>query len=392
MTYFFIPGRIFNLSKAELNITLKAHLNSEFIIKVVENRYLLVSTDADYIAMKRIYNRLGGFISFGKIIDNRETFLEQFDSSEKQVRFGISLYTDIKSEWNFSKVKKLAKSIKTRFKEIGVGSRFIMPKDKTLNTAQITKNNILETGFELVILQDNEQYLYGETLGVQDIEAFAQREYERPSVDKQMGVLPAKLARILVNLTGQTVGAKIWDPFCGSGTILMEGLMLGYNMLGSDIDRDAIRYSEDNIKWMGDEKMVGDVNFSVFPLNILRPDSKTLRELKNSEVNAVACEPYMGPPQHRPMGVNTAKELLSDVSKLYSNLFYILNHMKLTEFTAIIVLPSYKTHEGWLTTSLNQIVGKKWKIENSKYGKDLHWSRANSIIRREIFILSKKSR
>ena len=40
-----------------------------------------------------------------------------------------------------------------------------------------------------------------------------------------MGVLPPKLARMMINFTALRDGV-IWDPFCGSGTILIYQLSL----------------------------------------------------------------------------------------------------------------------------------------------------------------------
>src|SRR6185436_19209813 len=44
-------------------------------------------------------------------------------------------------------------------------------------------------------------------------------------------------------------GEAILDPFCGIGTIVQEGLLLGYRVIGSDINKTAIKGSEQNLEW-----------------------------------------------------------------------------------------------------------------------------------------------
>ena len=54
-------------------------------------------------------------------------------------------------------------------------------------------------------------------------------------------MLKPKLARLLVNLTGAK--KQLLDPFCGTGSILIEAGVLGLKPLGSDIDPKMIWYS-----------------------------------------------------------------------------------------------------------------------------------------------------
>ncbi len=54
-----------------------------------------------------------------------------------------------------------------------------------------------------------------------------------------------KLARALVNLTGVQKGT-LWDPFCGTGGILIEAALLGIDIVGTDIDPEMIRACKKN--------------------------------------------------------------------------------------------------------------------------------------------------
>ena len=59
--------------------------------------------------------------------------------------------------------------------------------------------------------------------------------------------LHPRLARACINLTGLTKG-KLLDPFCGSGGILMEAGLMGFNVIGYDIDKAQIDRAKINLK------------------------------------------------------------------------------------------------------------------------------------------------
>ena len=232
--------------------------------------------------------------------------------------------------------------------------------------------------------------MYGKTLGIQNVESFVKRDIDRPSVDFDMGVLPQKLARIMCNLTGLKEGI-LWDPFCGSGTVLMEASVLGFDVLGSDIDIRALESAGKNIQWLSEEGLIQKTKYNIFYLDIHNVERRILKDLKRTNINAVVCEPFMGPPQRRAMSTKIASELLDDVKKLYVSLFEVLEDVASAGFRVVIIIPSYKTRDGWLTFNISELIGKRWNVLNRKYvSGDLKWERINSIIARNIFILSKR--
>lgn len=47
------------------------------------------------------------------------------------------------------------------------------------------------------------------------------------------------------------IGDVILDPFCGSGTILTEAMLINYkNLIGADISPKAINDTKKNIEWI----------------------------------------------------------------------------------------------------------------------------------------------
>lgn len=387
MRYFFECGNFPEISLAELSAVFESYNFPKDSIKKISEYVLIVETSSiSRIDLENIFKRLGGFIRFGEVIEDLDFFLTPYFDIKKVV-YGISVLG--RSEITLKDIQKLANEIKRGFRKENVSTRFILPKKLELNAAQIINNRVLEEGFELCIFEGGER-MYGNTIAIQDVESFVKRDIDRPNVDFEMGVLPQKLARIMCNLTGLNSGV-LWDPFCGSGTILMEASVLGFNVLGSDIDVRAIENASKNIEWLSKEGLIRNTRYNVFYLDIKNIERKTLKELKRTDIDAIVCEPFMGPPQRRELSEYKAGELLENVRNLYVALFNSLNDICRIGSRVVIIVPSYKTRNGWLTFNISELVGKKWEILNRRYGQgDLKWKRINSIIARNIFILEKR--
>lgn len=64
--------------------------------------------------------------------------------------------------------------------------------------------------------------------------------------------LDISLARSLVNIAyGTNYSLKGIDPCCGMGTVVLEALGLGYNIVGSDINPDITLSARSNLKYFG---------------------------------------------------------------------------------------------------------------------------------------------
>lgn len=397
--YFFQAGSFPNLSYVELVSVFQLYgLSKDNIHLFTEDIFVIKSDDVTEEVLSKIFNRLGGFVRYGEIIENTETFLKEFRKSEDRVVFGISLLGELdRSEVGKDNtfIKKLANQVKKGLRESGLSVRFLIPRGKgfELNAAQVINNDILEKGFELSIIRNRErgEEIYGNTIAIQDLEGYVERDMNRPYSDIKMGVLPPKLARMMVNFAGLKDGT-IWDPFCGSGTILMEAAVLGYNFLGSDIDENALYYSEENIKWLNKNGYLGNVIYELFKLDVTDPDKEVIKELKNTKIDAIVCEPFMGPPQKDTLSKDKAEQLLNSVKELYLSLFKMLDEeVGVRGSKMVLIIPSYKTNDGWKTFSIYDVVSNRWELLNSELSpsKDLKWGRKNSIITRNIYILQR---
>jgi len=65
--------------------------------------------------------------------------------------------------------------------------------------------------------------------------------------------MPAKLARCMVNLAQPRTGDLVLDPFCGTGSFLVEAGLMGFRVIGFDVKRYMVEGSLRNLSLFGIE-------------------------------------------------------------------------------------------------------------------------------------------
>jgi tRNA G10 N-methylase Trm11 len=181
------------------------------------------------------------------------------DLDEGKFTLGVSAY-GIKV--NIKQIEATLLEIKKRVRKTGRPVRIVPNKDPALNSAQVLHNKLTYKGaWELLLIKDGARTLLAQTLFVQDIEAYGARDQARPARDARVGMLPPKLAQIMLNLAAGPLRPdapepgriRILDPFCGTGVVLQEALLMGYSVMGTDIDERMVEFSKKNIRWLFDK-------------------------------------------------------------------------------------------------------------------------------------------
>ena len=70
--------------------------------------------------------------------------------------------------------------------------------------------------------------------------------YSAHGLHEYRGKFNPQMVRAVTNLLGLSVGDRIWDPFCGSGTALLEARHQGFNAVG--VDRNPLAVAIANAK------------------------------------------------------------------------------------------------------------------------------------------------
>lgn len=70
-----------------------------------------------------------------------------------------------------------------------------------------------------------------------------------------------KLTRVMINLIGLKEGETVCDPFCGTGTTLLEAESMGIHAIGLDFDEKMYEISKENLKVNGYKSKVFKSDF-----------------------------------------------------------------------------------------------------------------------------------
>lgn len=259
------------------------------------------------------WSQLGGAVKAGEIIwkgkPNAQSELQAFlnrDLRERvpagRIEFGISNYPLESGTHQGLTSPRGQTLIGAALKKIlaadGRSVRRVTSREKNLSAVTINKNKLLGPGVEYCLFSDRAMTFVGITSWVQDYEEFAFREFTRPRADAIAGLVPVKLARMLLNLAAVPRDSTILDPFCGSGTIAAEALALGQKqVIASDLEERAIKETRENIRWtLTDLQRLSKQTLKV-PVRILQSPAEEIdRALAGERVDAIVTEPYLGPP------------------------------------------------------------------------------------------------
>lgn len=75
--------------------------------------------------------------------------------------------------------------------------------------------------------------------------------------------IPVKTAKAILNIiTNGNKSLSIIDPCCGIGTTLIEGLSMGYNIVGSDINESIVDYGKKNLIHYNLEPLIETVDIA----------------------------------------------------------------------------------------------------------------------------------
>ncbi|MFA5188151.1 MAG: methyltransferase domain-containing protein [Patescibacteria group bacterium] len=393
MQYYFILGKNPILSKAEIEAVLEFE---EFRIKNIEfgEKVLIIETEKE-LDVNWLNNRLGGTVKIGKILDTisslekfEEKFFDLIKFGEGKVFFGFSLYL-LDKKVSLQKLQKKLIPVAMEIKRIlreekNVNSRYVVSKEMELSSVIVKKNKLLQNGAEICFLIKDTEILVGQTLAVQAFEEFGARDFTRPGRDQVSGMLPPKLARIMINLAQIKEDAQILDPFCGSGTILQEALILGYkNLIGSDKSEKAIKDTKENLNWLKEKYQLNTNNVQVFSL----PVEKLTQKIKPNSIDAIITEPFLGPPIKGNESLSQIETIIKVLDSLYLKAFKELKEILRKQGKIVIIFPVF--HLRNVNTKLD-IINKIEQIGFKKLNKEeLMYFRANQLIWRDIIILEK---
>jgi SAM-dependent methyltransferase len=334
-------------------------------------------------------------------------YSDAWSKFEGKLTLGISTYG---FNINARDVQKTGIILKQRLKKLDVSLRIIPNPMPALNTA-ISHNNKLGLApnkVELLVICANDgRVTIAESTGSQNITAYARRDQARPKRDTFVGMLPPKLAQIMLNLavgnwnkgvskeTGRTINGNktnddsnrpiILDPFCGTGVILQEAALMNYRVYGTDLSEKMIRYSRDNLNWLIDNHHVQ------FDWYLHQGDAVNTKW--QQPIDAVVSEAYLGQPFSAPPSSTKLEKVKQNCNHIITGFLKNLASQIKPDTPLCIAIPAWRDKDGRFThlpliTKIARLGYKHHKFTNISQN-DLLYCRESQIVARELLVLTK---
>lgn len=392
-----------------------------------------------------LVNRLGGTQKAGRIITELhgdwrqasakivQTYTKKWGHTEGKITLGISAYG---FKVNPRDVQKTGIILKQKLKTSDVSLRLIPNAEPALNTATSHHNKLglAPNKVELIVVRSRDgKILIAESTGAQNITAYTKRDQERPKRDAFVGMLPPKLAQIIINLASPSsrtqsrsvsslTGSlqpeidkagplfdpsaklpseedeaekaikrskdetlRLLDPFCGTGVILQEAALQGYNVYGTDLSEKMIDYSQVNLDWLSRTHHVNIVT------DLHPGDARTTQW--QPPIDLVACESYLGQPFSAPPSSSKLTEVRGNCNRIISEFLENIASQLSPGTPLCVAVPAWQNADGSfahlpIINSLDQLGYTRHNFKNIKNSELLYY-REDQIVARELLVLVK---
>ena len=326
--------------------------------------------------------RLGGAVKFGFVLATLASD-EAALIDAVQTQLGPSRDLGLSASGSGVSLLNLSKALKYA----GLCRRYVLPQAGTVLSAAQSKQLRAENDRELLILADGDSWQLIEIRAVQDIDEQTRRDRLAPEAHAERGMLPTKLARIMVNLGLGLVpnppagGANpvVLDPFCGTGRILMEAQLLGVDSLGADIDPVAVKATIRNLEWLA---QTYHLELHSWEERVLQSDIRDLPKLLPGSADVIVTEPHLGPPQRGQLSSQQIDQLFSDLEPTYESFLSISQKLLKSGGGIVTVFPTVGTRS-LLERFVDKFSGFGYHVDSS-----IRVERPDQIISRDIVILS----
>lgn len=321
-----------------------------------------------------------------------------------KLKLGISVYgfDQIKP----AEINASCLTLKKKLKSNGISCRVIPNKQNELNSAQVIHGKLMSnSGFELVVIRkDKNTVLLCKTSAVQDIDAYSARDYNRPKRDSRVGMLPPKLAQIIVNLATSNLdpllGHIVLDPFCGTGVVLQEAALMGFDVAGADLNPKMVEYTDENLMWLLNQpgfpvtrpkETQDDPKWRYYKL--FQADATDHEYAKSMPAfSAIACETYLGRPLSSAPDKPTLDKIINDCDTIHKKFLANIARQTKPGFRMCIAVPSWYYKNSFLHLKTLE------HLKNLGYnqlsfalcgGKPLLYHRKGQFVARELVVIQR---
>jgi|AntRauTorckE6833_2_1112554.scaffolds.fasta_scaffold02623_10 tRNA G10 N-methylase Trm11 len=406
MKTLFILGRQAEISLAELE-----SLHGADAIERHSSHVALVDVHPE----ASLLTRLGGTTKIARYFSSTPT--DRWEGVEKYLLMTLPVQLE---QLNLGKIKlgfsvhgmhvsskmllRTTLRIKKQLVKNGKSVRIVPNKAPTLSTAQVLHNKLTgPMGFELIISKDSEGVVhFGQTIASQDIDAYADRDQARPKRDAKVGMLPPKLAQIIVNMAVSSANLSepttVLDPFCGTGVVLQEASLMSFAIAGSDIDPRMVAYSDQNLMWLADqpigkvfrpEASKDDPDWRYFTLE----EADALIHTWEPTPDFIACETYLGRPFSSAPKPSVLQDVMKDVDHIHQKFLKNVASQTTPGFRMCLAVPAWNIYGTFrhlkVLDSLEKLGYNRVSFAHAR-DEALIYHREGQIVGRELVTLIRK--
>ena len=396
--YLFVLGRSTTLCEAELHALLSSFQETSHLRSVSTD--VLLGECSPVFVPEKLMHKSAGIIKIATVVLRAkeltpEVLVEHcFPEKGSSLTFGVSSYCAQElplSRW----LAPLKQLLAEKFSPV----RYVTSREGVLSSVVIEKQNV----HELIIAFDEtkNEWIVGKTLVVQDFEEWNRRDYDRPAVDPGLGMLPPKVARMMVNIAlgqlPQTTNYELrtlLDPFCGVGTILTEGLLSGLQVVGSDVSPEQIEKSRKNLEWLGSKYPESKKN----TWKLVTGDATHLSSIiEPQSIDMIVTEPFMGSlfenrggelyQKGKKATVDDVKNIVRGLEKLYIGALKEWHTILKPQGIVALILPEimFAKRPFFVKKVIDSCENLGYTLTQGPFP----YSRPQAVVKRKIYILKK---
>lgn len=333
--YFAILGRHPKLSLAEFALVPTISLRRQAQIVFFE-------TELDESSLLTLLAKLWGIVKWGKIVEEKSREVERKWEEIEEIE-GSEVSEEVKQFLTWVTL------VWVNDQKLGMEVKKIYGIKRFKIVEQISTD--LEVKQEWKELMDLGSGKIGLILWWQDIAHFEQIDFGKPASGMEVGMMPSKLAQILVNIGRHATLAMtraqdnqisqwqltIYDPFCGFGTTGFVANRVGHHFVWSDL---VITWAKENAKRWKDynetKAMSDDLHFTVFKHDVTEPFDHPLVK----KIDVIVTEGWLGPVISRK---TRESELLVHAEKIKALYFTFLNNISavIPQVPMVLTIPHY---------------------------------------------------
>lgn len=178
---------------------------------------------------------------------------------------------------------------------------------------------------------------------------------------------------------------RILDPFCGTGVVLQEALLLGYSAYGTDLSEKMIDYSRENLKWLS------GIYHKDFEYKLQVGDAT--KHKWQSPIDAVTGETYLGQPFSAPPSPAKLIEVVKNCNHIITEFLKNLSSQIQPGTPVCIAVPAWRDKDNQFThlpliNTIARLGYKPHEFTNISQN-DLLYYREGQVVAREILVLTK---